>query len=331
MEKPSSGRMMRYAFHRFRALLGLALVLLSVCISACSENTDNPFDDSNLDPPIDTTLIPDADPQSFVGLHQKIFKPTCANSGCHDGTFEPDFRTMESTYNSLVYYPVIKNNPNGDFEYRVKPGSLAESILWLRLNEDIDGMSGIMPLTASYDPESEWFQNKTTHLANISAWIAGGAKDMFGNAPASGNQQPGIKGIYAEADGQPCDFGQRLLVPSGTQQLNVYFALTDAETPATQLTNGKVRLGIDQFDTFDTISTTLDLQVIGTPLTKPDLFGNSAQFHHRVSIDAQEWTGGQAVYMRVFVKDPMQADTTQIPQDASLMHIRRYFSWQFVN
>jgi hypothetical protein len=28
---------------------------------------------------------------------------TCANSGCHDGTFEPDFRTLEGSYNTLLF------------------------------------------------------------------------------------------------------------------------------------------------------------------------------------------------------------------------------------
>ncbi|MBK7268515.1 MAG: hypothetical protein IPI07_03030, partial [Flavobacteriales bacterium] len=31
-------------------------------------------------------------------------------SGCHDGTFEPEFRTIASAYNSLVYHPVIAND-----------------------------------------------------------------------------------------------------------------------------------------------------------------------------------------------------------------------------
>jgi hypothetical protein len=304
------------------------LMVLTMLISSCSEESDNAFDNPDLNPPIDTTLISDADPQSFIGLHQQILKPTCANSGCHDGNFEPDFRTIESAYNSLVYHPIIKNNPAGTYEYRVEPGNLAASILWLRLNEDIDGMSGIMPLTAAYDPESDWFQNKSTHLANISAWISQGAKDMFGNAPSAGNQQPGIEGIYAEADGVPCNFGERIYVPQGTQQLQVYLALIDAETPVQQFSTGKVRIAENQFEDFDTISTTLDLQVLSTAISKPDFFGNMAQFQHRVAIDMSLWNTNQPVYMRVFLKDPMQADTTQIPQDASLMHIKRYFSWQ---
>ncbi|MFT6028126.1 MAG: hypothetical protein ACI8P5_002409, partial [Bacteroidia bacterium] len=177
------------------------LVIVIFAVAGCTPDVENPFDDPDNFPPEDTTGIENIDPASFVGLHQNIFKPTCANSGCHDGTFEPDFRTIESSYNTLVYHNIVKNNPAGTYQYRVKPESLSESIMWLRLNEDIDGISGIMPLDAFYDPESEWTANKAEHLGNISTWIMNGALDMFGNAPGGNDQQPGIAGIYAEADG----------------------------------------------------------------------------------------------------------------------------------
>ena len=80
--------------------------------------------------------------------------PHCANSGCHDGSFEPDFRTIESSYNTLVYQPVIKNNPDGNYQFRVKAGNIDESVLYARLLSNSDGSatfdpnSQVMPLTA---------------------------------------------------------------------------------------------------------------------------------------------------------------------------------------
>ncbi|MGB1317595.1 MAG: hypothetical protein ACPG5W_05290, partial [Flavobacteriales bacterium] len=103
-----------------KATFSLFTVLLFI-LSGCTPDVENPFDDPNNFPPDDTTGIENIDPASFVGLHQNIFKPTCANSGCHDGTFEPDFRTIESSYNTLVFHDVVKNNPAGTYEYRVKP------------------------------------------------------------------------------------------------------------------------------------------------------------------------------------------------------------------
>ena len=86
-------------------------------MSSCTKDEKNPFDDLDNFPPEDTTQIENVDPASFVGLHQNIFKPTCANSGCHDGTFEPDFRTIESSYNTLVLHTIVKNNPAETYEH----------------------------------------------------------------------------------------------------------------------------------------------------------------------------------------------------------------------
>ena len=306
------------------------LFLVALAVSGCTPEVENPFDNPDNLPPEDTTGIENIDPASFVGLHQNIFKPTCANSGCHDGTFEPDFRTIESSYNTLVFHDIIKNNPAGTYEYRVKPESLSESILWLRLNEDIDGISGIMPLDAFYDPESEWNANKAEHLGNISTWIMNGAFDMFGNAPGGNNQQPGIAGIYAEADGNPCDQVNRINVPTGSQNVSVWFAIHDKETAVTNLEFNKVEMsGKIGFE--DTASTWFDLQTLGTPVTHASFLNEPADFQHKFSFDANTFAPDSTYYMRVYVKDPMQPDTTNIPQDGSPFYIKRQFSWHFVD
>ncbi len=66
----------------------------------------NPYDAINRD--TTSVTINEPDPNSIVGLHRNIFFPKCANPGCHDGTFEPDFRTIASTYSTLVYQQVNK-------------------------------------------------------------------------------------------------------------------------------------------------------------------------------------------------------------------------------
>lgn len=57
----------------------------------------------------------------------------------------------------------------------------------------------------------------------------------------------------------------------------------------------------------------------------------AGEYRHRVTFSPTQYPALQAVYMRVFIRDPLLPDTTQISQDASLMHIKRYFSWQVVN
>jgi len=176
--------MKRFALFLF--LLGV------VSFSACRKNNSpaNPFvDPALLRPPVTGDTV-NFGPYDFAGLHRDIFKPTCSNSGCHDGTFEPDFRTIESSYNTLVYQPIIKNNPAGSYDYRVVPGDAGASVLMNRLTVDIDGLSGIMPL--STDPNSTWPANKQAYTERIQGWINQGAKDVFGNPPVSGPGQPKI-------------------------------------------------------------------------------------------------------------------------------------------
>jgi len=122
----------------------------------------------------DSTNTAQLEYTGLVGLQDQLFRPTCANSGCHDGTFEPDFRTLGSTYNTLVNHPVIKNDAVGTFSFRVVPGSVSESQLINRLTVDIDGNSGIMPL--SLEPDSDYPENKDLYLDWVRRWINEGAK-----------------------------------------------------------------------------------------------------------------------------------------------------------
>lgn len=306
------------------------LLLIVLAVSSCKKDSDNPFDNPDNLPPEDTTALQDLDPTSFAGLHKNIFKPTCANSGCHDGTFEPDFRTIESSYNTLVYHSVIKNTATNSYQYRVKPGSINESIMWLRLTEDIDGISGIMPLDAFYDPESQWNANKSEHLANITDWIMNGALDIFGNPPSLNNQQPGIYGIYAEADGQPCEITQRIKVPTGSQQVRVWFSISDKESSPQELqATGVTMSGIPTFQ--DTAATNYSVQLLSNPETYGSFLNEPIEFNHKFSFNATSFAADSTYYMRVSVVDPMLTDTVYIPQSGSPFYIKRLFSWHFVD
>lgn len=93
------------------------LLMVSMAIlSACNSNSPNQKSSSQL-----------------AGIHQEILKPTCAESGCHDGHFEPDFRTLQSTWYTTVFHPVTKNNETKSFRFRVVPGNRKESVLFERI------------------------------------------------------------------------------------------------------------------------------------------------------------------------------------------------------
>ena len=308
--------------------LGYIAVAVVLGFASCKKDEpENPYIGVGDPPPLSGDTL-HVDPWHIVALQRDVFKPTCANSGCHDGTFEPDFRTVESTYNTLVNHPIIKNNPTETYEHRVVPGSISQSILWLRLNEDIDGQSGIMPLTAGYNPEDTWLERKDEHLSNIRTWIENGALDMFGNPPPSGDHQPGFLGVYAEADGIPCDVEGRIKVPLGAQNVTIWVALSDRESSLDLFSYNKVKMSSSTLFEFDTVATEYDLNYSGTPIVAEGFFEEDVNFYHSFSFSTSSWDQDLNHFFRVFVKDPMQEDVTEIPQDGSAIHIKKYFSWK---
>lgn len=303
------------------------VLALSLIWSSCTEPKapDNPFD--NL--PRDTTAVtslPDLDPLSIAGLHQDIFKPTCANSGCHDGTFEPDFRTIESSYNTLLFHPIIKNNPAGEFTYRVVPGRANESVLYDRLVKDIDGQSGIMPL--ALEPDSDWEEKKSEYIQRVQAWIDGGAKDVFGNAATGRDLQPAARGMQAFLPGSTTPLtrenGNRaIIVPGGTPTVEIWFALEDDNTAAFDLGDPKVHFS-EQMNDF--AGATIENMAIGQARTGESYLGGQADYIHKVSLSLAGIPPGTTLFVRIYVTDPAQSSRTEIPGDGANTYIKRYFS-----
>ena len=149
------------------------LVLLFLA-QACKKEAINPYDQKPIEEEPDDPN-PALDSTSLTGLHALIFRPTCANSGCHDGTFEPDFRSVSSTYNTLVNHPIIKNDLEGTYTHRVVPSNVEASLLIARLTYDIDDNSGVMPLVV--EPDSDWPENKEAYIRHIKSWIEKGAPE----------------------------------------------------------------------------------------------------------------------------------------------------------
>lgn len=310
-------------------ILGLFIFFL-LGLSACKEEPPiNPFDEVvNPNGPVPEDVI--LDPISIEGLHANVFKKTCANSGCHDGTFEPDFRTIESTYNTLVYQAVIKNDLLGTYEYRVLPGSLDASQLINRLTTDIDGTSGIMPLVI--EPDSDWEQEKETQIQNIKDWILSGAKDILGNQPVlNDNGLPGMLGVAGFAGTwvgrEDSGFGA-LRIPKSQSTLDLYIALTDDKTAPNQLTNNKIRFA-NSADGF-AAAADLNLQVLASPETQIGFEGEQVKYYHKISINPQDYAEvGETVFFRVYVKDDSNP-LTEIPSDGGAFYIKNYFSFTII-
>ena len=298
-------------------------------LAACKKDAPpNPFDDPSLKPPNDSTTQVNLDPNSFAGIHFNILAKTCANSGCHDGTFEPDYRTIESSYNTLVYHPVIKNNPSGDFTYRVEPYNVNGSVLHERITKDIDGISGIMPLQV--DPDSDWPSKKSQYIQNIVTWIQNGARDMFGNLPSMGNKEPQMLGVAGFQGGNllPRKPGNGAIrVQDGGTSVDIWVAFSDDSTAVPSLSYNKYKIDTTR-DNFSALPE-FPMTVAGSPVTEDGYFGAPVSYYHKFTIPNPGSFGpvGTVVFFRTYVQDP-QHDVTEIPENGSFNYIKDYFSFE---
>jgi hypothetical protein len=112
----------------------------------------------------------------FELLQRELFAPSCGIPACHDGSFEPDFRTAESSYNTLVYHPVVKNNSSNQFTYRVVPEKPEESVLYERItNCCFVNQNDRMPFTVGDTLDR-------SKIEMVKNWILEGAFNQSGAA-----------------------------------------------------------------------------------------------------------------------------------------------------
>ncbi len=301
------------------------VMLCGLCfIVACKKNTGdvtNPY--SNI-PPVVQNDNPDVDDipnTNFAWLHGKIFKPTCANSGCHDGSFEPEFRSISSSYNSLVNHAVISNDPLNSFQYRVVPYNADMSFIHARLTTEIPFTSGMMPLEVF---DSDWVGNEDFYISKITDWINAGAKDMNGNsAPsATANTPPIVYGLaifphnnttdpYPRQTDPPLGIGA-IEVPS--ELVDVWIFAYDDNALLTQFVDISLKGSTSLSDFSTAIPTNFSLQ---SPIMALD-FGNEPQsFYYKTTIDLSALAAGDDYYLRCYLDDGVQPEITEIPHGSS--------------
>ncbi len=316
---------------------------LSLLIAACGDTSNlnelpdpdtpfNPFDTVNYD----ETMVPSVpiDSNSFLGLHTYIFSTTCNQPACHDGTFEPDFRTVQSAYNTLVYHPVKKNFPVDSVLFRVTPGNTEQSMIYRRITEHNPPNFERMPSSGIALPEAK--------IQLIKKWIEDGAKDIYGNRPELSSTQPISYGLIAfnEAGDRIDDirgtfvFNPFRVTPSDGK-ITVWFLFLDV-TPegstvfGNELTYNKIRFSKDiTFDDFEE----LDMQVPAIPQVLPTAFsqpiGQAVPYYQNVTIDpaAYGYGVGDIIYLRTYTQDSDHDDPTEIPENDSQIAIKSYFSF----
>lgn len=298
--------------------------LVVLFLASCKKNTpENPYDEIahsvNNDNP-----DPEAYPAgSFGWLHGKIFKPTCANSGCHDGTFEPDFRSISSSYHSLVNQSVVGNDAQFSFEHRVVPGDTTNSFLYARLTRDIETTQGQMPLAAEDDPS--WNANSTAYIQAVADWIMAGAPDMLGNpAPAAGvNGRPLVYGVavfptgnttnpYPRETDTPFGIGS-IMVPATV--VDVWILPFDDNAQYTGFTGISLKAASSLSDFSNAVESNFQLQA--TPLTALDFGNGQSPFYYKTTIDLSSFANSDYVYLRNYLDDGAQTTLTEMPNDAS--------------
>ncbi len=274
------------------------LLILVVMIGSCSKEPTNPYGGVNYN--TDTTTSITVDANTIVGLHHNIFFPHCAKSGCHDGTFEPDYRTVMSTYSTLVYQPVIKNHCGDDtsqyFKLRVIPFNADSSFLIERLTTS----------TSDYMP-SNGNRLTDTEIGHIRTWINNGAKDENGNTPVAPNLPPVVNYIYPidQNPPYPADTNRLggipynpLIIHPG-QNIYVLIGASDDSTAYADLTLNQMRLSYNR-DDFSSATTVNAIYFLG---------------FWAVPILSNNYTPNDTVFFRYYVNDGDHVTPTEYPRD----------------
>ncbi|MBL7924717.1 MAG: hypothetical protein JNL88_11010 [Bacteroidia bacterium] len=304
-----------FTFFRCRRLLPALLLLLAVACGKEEENV-NPYDAVNYNPGGSTDSVPD--PASITGLHKNIFFPKCANPGCHDGTFEPDFRTVQSTFSTLVYMGVNKRTLDSlkFFSYRVIPGDESNSFLLERL----------LTTTSDYMP-SNGIRLPASDINHIRQWIQQGCPDVNGDLPQKPDLLPNIIGYIAfntslvriDTIRQGGVSYMPFLAPANASFYLPLLALDTADgTSATDPANftvHEIRWSLDR-NNFS------GAQVINATWFSPLPYGV-----WQVLVNTTQWSPGTTVYFRVYMNDGLHALPAEFPRNQTMDFYKTYFAF----
>lgn len=295
-------------------LLAISVVLY---LSACTKEDapENPYD--KVDYSGSGNTLGNPDPNSIAGLHKNIFFPKCANPGCHDGTFEPDFRTIESSYATLVYQPVNKVTLDSVklYSHRVIPNNIADS--WI--------IERLITSTTEYMP-SNAVRLSSSEIDNVKNWINSGCRDMNGNAAVKPNLQPNILGYVAldsvntrldtsRLDGFPLN---PFLVGSGSTMTIAFIATDTADgssaTDPSNFTVKEIHFSTDK----NNFTGALNIQA----------FIYVAAFNAwLVTVPVTSWPVGTTVYFRIYVNDGQHSTNSEFPRYESMDYYKTLYAF----
>lgn len=298
--------------------------LVLFMLSCQKEEPVDPFDGQVVNQDTVKLQLEDPEPASIAGIYKNILKPTCANVGCHDGNFEPDYRTLESAYNTLVYQVPIKND--GNYNYRVEPFSPETSVIMGRLQ---GLLTPLMPI--QLEPDSDWPEKKEEYIDNIRTWIENGATDIAGNVRQINYPAPQMLGAGAthEEFWMPRSGGTGpLVMPLEANAIRLHFAFRHDYIQPEELGYNAIAFSVNANDFSE--ATEEELYLLPIPRYERGFYGDIVKFTHYIDIDPEmdfdqeqeQW------YFRVYVQDD-QNPVTEIPTDNGIFYIKSYMSFRW--
>ncbi len=302
--------------------------VLGLAFFACKkeEAVVNPYDSVDYGT-TDSSITDTLSKNELSSIHQDIFQPKCATPGCHDGTFEPDFRTAQSAFSSLVYHPVVKNNVDSSFKYRVIPSNSAGSVLYERLtNCCFVNTNDRMPQDNIGTPLPD------DDITRIKAWIDGGAKDISGAVATEPNSEPAFQYVYVILDeGFPAVWQSEVLSVDSNRVDEIFYGamtldtnmsvvlvteVTDDKTSVGDMKNGRLLISYDKDDF------SAPIQTITSNFLNVD---DGIWYNSFSTAGLQEDT---QVFMRYYINDGDHPADTEFPTTT----VPEYFKghWSFI-
>lgn len=309
---------------RIKILATLAIVLF---MSSCSKEEGepaNPYDitDEN-STQIDTVNL---DSNSITSIHQDILLPKCSTPGCHDGSFEPDFRTINSSYSTLVYHPIIKNNDSLDFKYRVIPFLPEQSVLYERItNCCFVNQDDRMPQDQIGVPLPE------NDVLRIKNWIEAGAQNYKGDLTvfpntevvvnnfamhdASDYPKTGTVDRYTDKEFRldTTTSGSPIVLDTGLHVF-LHFVTTDDSTLAADLENVRIEFSYTKEDFTSPFKTVTGIH-----------YPANDRWHCLFDID-NSFLPDTTIFIRSYVNDGDHPLDTEYPNKNSSNYQKNYWS-----
>ena len=296
----------------------MSLAILIACNKE-DETPTNPYDSVDYGTNEDNTDT--LHQYDIISVHQDILKPRCATPGCHDGVFEPDFRTVQSSVQTLVYQPIIKNNAAEEFEFRVIPYDTTNSVLYERItNCCFVNQDDRMPqdnIGTGLDEEL---------IDRIGGWIMEGAQDFTGSVITYPNTEPEFTFYTAIDTTFSVDLGterlndipyESFLIDHGTD-FYIVPLISDDSTSIMNLENPTLSFAMSP-DGFDSPVQ----QVIGTPISVP---GQGEFMLCRFNTNL--FNVDDVVYMRFSCNDGDHTQDTEFPINSSIIEYKTFWSFK---